>query len=316
VITRSPSGQVTIRQSGRCLQIIVYLTIACCLWVPCLIGIGVMIWLYLPAGLACMAVAVLAVAWGCSRAMRMQVRFDDGGMTIRNFWRTRRLSWDDVSQFTDGGKDWWALRVVRRSGRPIEATGTTTGAKGIVKSGVLTAIGEVAARYRVSADLSGRNLVARAAIAAAGEGPDGRSITRRDPGTVPPAGVGDSQPEPQQADEPGLDGHADRGAGQPHSKTIYALSLTCLACAIGSVGLGISDVIAYGILPGYLVVVGMAVGGAAATLASITWFGMVAPKATMGPQTEIVRRICRAGQTLGVLGLIFLVIGSGNGNSL
>jgi hypothetical protein len=143
------------------MQVAVYLAISCCLWVPGLIGLGVLIWLNPPAGIACLPVAALAVAWGCIRAVRTDLRFDDSGVTVRNFWRTRKLSWDEVSCFADGGKDWWALKIVRRDGRSIEATGTTSGVKGIVKTGVLAVISEAAERYHVEADLSGRTLIGR-----------------------------------------------------------------------------------------------------------------------------------------------------------
>jgi hypothetical protein len=43
VITKSLSGEVTIRQPGRHMQMVVYLTIASCVWVPGLIGIGALI---------------------------------------------------------------------------------------------------------------------------------------------------------------------------------------------------------------------------------------------------------------------------------
>lgn len=51
----------------------------------------------------------------------MGVRFDDGGVTVRNFWRTRKISWDQLLGLTDGGNDKgaWALKVVCRDGRDV-----------------------------------------------------------------------------------------------------------------------------------------------------------------------------------------------------
>jgi len=112
------------------------------------------------------------------------------------------------------------------------------------------------------------------------------------------------------------DGDFDRADAQPPSRAVYGLSLACLICASGSVGLGITDLIAYRILAGYLVAVGMAAGAIAAILASIIWFGIVAPRSAPGSRTEMVRRICRAGQLLGILGFICLAIGSGHGSAL
>ena len=92
VITKSLSGEVTIRQPGRYMQMVVYLTIASCVWVAGLIGIGALIWVAPAAGFACLTVLVPAVAWSCIRARRIDVRFDETGVTVRNFWRTHRLA--------------------------------------------------------------------------------------------------------------------------------------------------------------------------------------------------------------------------------
>lgn len=85
---------------------------------------------------------------------------------------------------------------------------------------------------------------------------------------------------------------------------------------MAAMGLGITDVIKFQILAGSWVVLGAGCGFVAALMASLTWFLIVAPKAAPGRQTEVVRRICRAAQRLGIVGFILLVIGSGNGSSL
>jgi hypothetical protein len=68
------------------------------------------------------------------RACRHGVRFDDTGITVRNFYRTHKLSWHDVSRFTDGevrelweGKITtcaWAALIVLNNGHSVIAEGT------------------------------------------------------------------------------------------------------------------------------------------------------------------------------------------------
>ena len=79
-----------------------------------------------PAVTAYLTAAGLAVTW---RICRMGARFDDQGVTVRAFFRTSRLSWPEVSEFTDGaahvGEDTlWALKIVLRDGRTVTAGAT------------------------------------------------------------------------------------------------------------------------------------------------------------------------------------------------
>jgi hypothetical protein len=60
----------------------------------------------------------------------LAVRFHDHGVTIRNYWRTRRYRWDQVSHFADadvwasGVRPQWGLDVVLRDGRVVTARAT------------------------------------------------------------------------------------------------------------------------------------------------------------------------------------------------
>jgi Protein of unknown function (DUF2510)/Bacterial PH domain len=134
--------------------------------VPCLVLAGA---LFILAGVqshdyppmaACLVAVGVVLAWLCVRLSRMGVRFDEHGVTVRNFWRTRRLAWEQVSYLTDGGTGWeWALRVVGRDGRTVTASGTRSRVVSetrTVKPETLTALGEVAERYGVSLEISGR----------------------------------------------------------------------------------------------------------------------------------------------------------------
>lgn len=66
--------------------------------------------------------AALILVWGCLRALRLGVLIDDRGVVVRNFFRTYRLTWSQVTGFADGsarnyGDDgsalgYWALNVV------------------------------------------------------------------------------------------------------------------------------------------------------------------------------------------------------------
>lgn len=90
-------------------------------------------WLrHAPRGAVVTYLAIVAVAciWGCFRGWRLGLRIDDNGMTIRNFFRTHRFTWPEVSRFADGtafngeSRD-WALRVVLHNGKAVTARGTT-----------------------------------------------------------------------------------------------------------------------------------------------------------------------------------------------
>ena len=85
------------------------------------------------------AIAAIALIGGCFRGWRIGLRIDQSGMTVRNYFRTYRIGWPEVSLFADGsalglfaggqspGGDFgwgWALRVVR--GSPVPAGWTVS----------------------------------------------------------------------------------------------------------------------------------------------------------------------------------------------
>jgi len=119
----------------------------------------------LPRGHVLAAVAYLVIAaavsvWGCSRGWRIGLRLGDGGVTVRNFLRTYRVSWPEVLCFADGSVSRgqagrvWALDVVLRDGRVVTASGTAGGKRG-ARPGTLAAIGQAAERYAIPAELTG-----------------------------------------------------------------------------------------------------------------------------------------------------------------
>jgi hypothetical protein len=83
-----------------------------------------------------------------------------------------------------------------------------------------------------------------------------------------------------------------------------------LVCGIVSVGLGITDVVAYDILPGYVAWPGMALGWLTLGLRRN------AEKKMTGPETKGRRIALRAAGTLGMLGFLLLVAGTGHGDAL
>ena len=114
-----------------------------------------------PTVAAYLAATGLVVAW---RICRMRARFDDQGVTVRAFFRTSRLSWPEVSEFTDGTADvgedrLWALKIVLRDGRTVTAGATMRAPRRKGKDPlreVLATIEQVAARYQIPAQLTGR----------------------------------------------------------------------------------------------------------------------------------------------------------------
>jgi hypothetical protein len=86
-------------------------------------------------------------------------RMDNHGVTIRNYFRTYRAGWDEVSRFADGavntGADGrrWALRVILQDGRAITACGTWRYRP--ARNETLSAVQQGAGRYGVPADVHG-----------------------------------------------------------------------------------------------------------------------------------------------------------------
>jgi hypothetical protein len=93
---------------------------------------------------------------------QMRVRFDDRGVTVHQFLRTRRFSWPEVSHFADGrinvGHGWepnWVLKIVLRDGRAVRA-GATMGWAHWARPKVLATVRAVAELHAVPAQLTGK----------------------------------------------------------------------------------------------------------------------------------------------------------------
>jgi hypothetical protein len=112
--------------------------------------------------LIAIAVALpIALVIGCSRALLLGMRMDESGVTVRNFWETRKISWPDVSHLGDGhvflgSKEQlgpgnvWALGVVLRDGRVISVSTIYD-----ISPAEKEEIRQAAARYEVRVQLTG-----------------------------------------------------------------------------------------------------------------------------------------------------------------
>jgi hypothetical protein len=116
-----------------------------------------------PGVAAYLAVVTAASIWGCSRAWRLRLRMDDTGITVRNYFRTCRLAWHEVSSFADGygerdaGGEYWALSIVIHSGRTVTASATRRASASRVAPDMemLTTIGRIAERHGIPENLTG-----------------------------------------------------------------------------------------------------------------------------------------------------------------
>ena len=158
----APSGAITIAERyPRWWAVLFPLLVAVCLG-------GVFAqhsrtWLargHLLATVACLIIAAAALIWGCSRAWRIGLRLSEGGVTVRNFLRTYRVSWPEVRCFADGSVSRgesgrvWALGVVLRDGRVVTASGTSRGQRD-ARPETLAAIRQAAERHAIPAELTG-----------------------------------------------------------------------------------------------------------------------------------------------------------------
>jgi hypothetical protein len=91
---------------------------------------------------------------------RGELRFDDQGVTVRNWFRTYQIGWAEVRRFTDGaladgGDDQriWALYVMLHRGRTVMARAAARRLD--ASSETLVSIGQAAQRYNIPADLTG-----------------------------------------------------------------------------------------------------------------------------------------------------------------
>jgi hypothetical protein len=110
-----------------------------------------------PAVAAYLAVIAIASAWLLYRACRLAARFDDRGITVRKLLKTDQYGWPEVIRFADGwvrsgneGSKDWAVRVVLGDGKAVTVKATSGN-----QSANFAAIRQVAARYRIPAELTG-----------------------------------------------------------------------------------------------------------------------------------------------------------------
>src|SRR6266576_6494087 len=56
----------------------------------------------MPAVVTYLVIVAAALIWGCFRGWRIGLGVDEDGVTVRNFFRTHRFGWPEVSCFADG----------------------------------------------------------------------------------------------------------------------------------------------------------------------------------------------------------------------
>lgn len=165
-------------------------------------------------------------------------------------------------------------------------------------------------------------------------GRDGIGMTTQDADPGGPSSLMDSLSGPPQAAELALDAyglpiqdvppagrryrpsHASRSGIVSTGLAITGLVMLrnrvvlALLCGVVSVSLGITDVVAYNILPGYVAFPGMAIGWLALGLRR------KAEKKMTGSETRGRRIALRTAGALGMLGFLLLVVGTGHGDAL
>jgi hypothetical protein len=116
---------------------------------------------------AAMALVAVAVIWGWGRAWRMGLHLGPQGVTVRNYFRTYRFGWPEVTSLVDGsamvpgsagllpgaGLACWALSVHAADGRAVTATGTASPFN--ARPETLTAVRRAAECHGIAARLTG-----------------------------------------------------------------------------------------------------------------------------------------------------------------
>jgi hypothetical protein len=147
----------------------------------------------------CLVLVCVALVWGCVRSWRIALRIDQDQVTVRNFFRTHRVSLAQVSCFADGSAlggqsaHWWALCVVLRDGTAITARGTARSGRPSPKT--LAKITEAAERYQIPAELTGA-VLSRGLYADPGGQRGARYWSGRDWSPLLPADLADGKPLP------------------------------------------------------------------------------------------------------------------------
>jgi Bacterial PH domain len=101
---------------------------------------------------AYLVLVAAALVWGCFRSWRMTLQMTDRGVTVRNFFGTRRIDWHEVNGFgSDPDMEGIStLNVMLRDGRTVTATATLK-----APPGMLAAIRQEAGRRGIQADPAG-----------------------------------------------------------------------------------------------------------------------------------------------------------------
>jgi hypothetical protein len=161
VIDTSSGGPATIPAGSFARPAMIFVTVVSC-------GIVIALparfhWAHLPvrAVEAYLAVAAAALIWGCSRSWRMAFQMNDHGVTVRNFFRTRRIDWHEVSGFgSDPDMEGMStLNVMLHDGRTVTATATMNTMN--VLPGILAAVRQEAERRGMPAGPAGPRPVNR-----------------------------------------------------------------------------------------------------------------------------------------------------------
>jgi hypothetical protein len=102
-----------------------------------------------------LAIVAVGLIWGWSRSWRMGLYMNQNGVTVRNYFRTYRFGWPEVTRLVDGSPwyGYWALSVLVTGGGAVTASGTASRFK--ARPETLTAIRQVAECHGIAARLTG-----------------------------------------------------------------------------------------------------------------------------------------------------------------
>lgn len=108
---------------------------------------------------AYLLVAVLGV-WAVVRGWRIALLAGPDLLTVRNHFRTYRLGWHDVAEFSDGRMSggeagtMWALRILRNDGRAVTSQATARVRR--ARPSTAETIVEIARQHGIAESLTGR----------------------------------------------------------------------------------------------------------------------------------------------------------------
>ena len=108
----------------------------------------------LPFGIAAVIIGLV----GTARAHRIALIATRDVLELRNHWKTRVLSWDQVAAFRDGsrrvgGELRWALQVVRTDGSGVRSDASVSGVQ--AGSEMIRLLAAMASRHGIESALTG-----------------------------------------------------------------------------------------------------------------------------------------------------------------